>query len=84
MHKKTATAAHHSSGVSTSVQQPDAASTPGRQDRNGKSPSEELVRLHAYQRWEAAGRPAGDGVRFWLEAEQEFLQPIRANEIKVP
>lgn len=37
-------------------------------------PIEEAVRIGAYYRWDAAGRPAGDGVRFWLEAEQELLQ----------
>lgn len=37
------------------------------------SPPEEAVRVGAYLRWDAAGRPGGDGVRFWLEAEQELL-----------
>jgi hypothetical protein len=32
----------------------------------------EQVRLRAYLRWEAAGKPAGDGVQFWLEAEREL------------
>ncbi len=30
------------------------------------------IRLRAYYKWEAAGRPAGDGVAFWLEAEQDL------------
>lgn len=34
---------------------------------------ERLSRL-AYARWEAAGRPEGDGARFWLEAEREHHQ----------
>jgi hypothetical protein len=34
----------------------------------------EAIRLRAYQRWEAAGKPPGDGVNFWHEAEQELLQ----------
>ena len=34
--------------------------------------SEEQVRLLAYQKWEAAGRPPGDGAAFWLEAEREL------------
>jgi hypothetical protein len=33
----------------------------------------EWVRHLAYAKWEAAGRPSGDGVRFWVEAEQELL-----------
>jgi hypothetical protein len=36
-------------------------------------PSEEAIRVGAYLRWDAAGRPGGDGVRFWLEAEQALL-----------
>jgi hypothetical protein len=36
------------------------------------TPPEEVVRVGAYFRWDAAGRPGGDGVRFWLEAEQEL------------
>jgi hypothetical protein len=35
--------------------------------------SEEERRFRAYLKWEAAGRPEGDGSRFWLEAEQELL-----------
>jgi hypothetical protein len=34
--------------------------------------SEETVRLRAFQKWEAAGRPIGDGLRFWFEAEREL------------
>jgi hypothetical protein len=33
---------------------------------------EEVVRLCAYTKWESAGKPAGDGVQFWLEAEREL------------
>jgi hypothetical protein len=33
----------------------------------------DAIRLRAYLKWEAAGRPAGDDVRFWLEAERELL-----------
>ena len=31
--------------------------------------TDDEVRVEAYRRWEAAGRPHGDGVQFWLEAE---------------
>jgi hypothetical protein len=34
----------------------------------------EDIRVRAYQKWEAAGRPDGDGPRFWLEAERELLE----------
>lgn len=39
-------------------------------------PTEETIRLRAYELWEAAGRPEGDGVPFWLEAERERQQPV--------
>ena len=32
----------------------------------------EAIRDLAHRKWEAAGRPAGDGLHFWLEAEREF------------
>jgi hypothetical protein len=38
------------------------------------TPSADEIRVHAYLRWEAAGKPAGDGAKFWLEAERELLQ----------
>ena len=30
------------------------------------------IRIQAYYLWEKAGKPAGDGVPFWLEAERNF------------
>lgn len=40
---------------------------------DAKPPADdEAVRLAAYRRWEAAGRPEGDGVEFWLAAEREL------------
>jgi hypothetical protein len=33
---------------------------------------EEHIRTRAYELWEAAGRPEGDGAVFWYQAEQEF------------
>lgn len=41
-----------------------------------RSVSEEQVRRHAYLNWEAAGRPPGDGVNFWLVAEHDLLQRL--------
>jgi hypothetical protein len=40
---------------------------------NGQMPQEEEIRLQAYLKWEAAGRPLGDGNGFWMEAERELL-----------
>lgn len=61
---------------------PDAprATTTAEADRSALSsktlrrptPSEEDVRARAYFLWEKAGRPASDGVQFWLEAEREL------------
>jgi hypothetical protein len=38
-----------------------------------KAALEEEIRCLAYQKWEAAGKPIGDGVSFWLDAEQEIV-----------
>lgn len=35
---------------------------------------EEAIRARAYQLWDHAGRPEGDGVSFWLEAEQQLKE----------
>lgn len=34
---------------------------------------QEELRTRAFLKWEAAGKPDGDGVCFWLDAEQELL-----------
>ena len=34
--------------------------------------SAEAIRNHAYGKWEIAGKPTGDGIVFWLEAEREL------------
>lgn len=36
--------------------------------------AEDAVRLRAYQRWEEAGKPDGDVICYWLEAERELSQ----------
>jgi hypothetical protein len=53
-----------------------AASTSGQGNPDGQPNAlpQQVIRLRAFQKWEAAGRPAGDGVNFWLEAEHELLQ----------
>lgn len=33
---------------------------------------QQMIREAAYRRWEEAGRPGGDGVEFWLEAERYY------------
>ena len=49
----------------------DSSSTTTPNYRTG-SVTEEQIRHLAYRKWEAAGRPEGDGVHFWLQAEQEL------------
>jgi hypothetical protein len=39
---------------------------------SGTPISDEIIRARAYEKWEGAGRPAGDGVSFWLEAVYEL------------
>lgn len=34
---------------------------------------EDQVRTLAYEKWEAAGYPEGDGTEFWFQAEKEFF-----------
>jgi hypothetical protein len=38
-----------------------------------KTTTEEMIRITAYQKWEAAGKPPGEEMRFWLEAEQALM-----------
>jgi hypothetical protein len=33
---------------------------------------DEAIRVRAYSEWETAGCPEGDGLEFWLQAEQEM------------
>ena len=42
--------------------------------------SEEANRVLAHRKWEEAGRPAGDGVEFWLEAEREVIAERSTSE----
>jgi hypothetical protein len=57
---------------STTTTQPSV--TPGDKNYVAHSVSAEDVRLCAYRKWESAGRPAGNGTQFWLEAERELVQ----------
>jgi hypothetical protein len=40
--------------------------------RQHPSPTLNDIRQRAYEKWQAAGMPAGDCTPFWLEAEQEL------------
>ncbi len=71
-HHKDATQAHAGPGKPTTPTKAVVASNDN--DHKGKLVSDEDIRLCAYQKWEAAGKPTGDGVQFWLEAEQELVE----------
>ena len=40
--------------------------------KQSSKPTESEVRQRAYELWEKAGQPEGDGQQFWLEAEKEL------------
>jgi len=71
-HHQRPTLSHAGAGKSTIPTE--APVTSSDNDHNEERLSDEDIRLCAYQKWEAAGKPAGDGVPFWLEAEQELLE----------
>lgn len=74
MRKKTATSINRASAVPSSGERPAVASILAEPSPNGQPVSEEAIRLCAYQRSEAAGKPGGNGVNFWLEAELDLAQ----------
>jgi hypothetical protein len=41
--------------------------------RQNSQPTPDDIRQLAYEKWEAAGKPPGDGSEFWLQAEKELL-----------
>ena len=47
---------------------------------HGKRVSDEAVRQRAYQKWEAAGKPKGADMRFWLEAKKELYEGLVPEE----
>ncbi|HLJ96071.1 MAG TPA: DUF2934 domain-containing protein [Gemmataceae bacterium] len=73
-HHKLATLAQAGAGKPTTSTEAAVASSDIGNDHTAKLVSDEDIRLAAYQKWEAAGKPAGDGVQFWLQAEQELLE----------
>jgi hypothetical protein len=45
--------------------------------QDGKVVPAEAIQLLAYQKWEAAGKPSGDDMRFWLEAKAELEAGVK-------
>ena len=71
-HPKHASRGRHRPAASTKPAHP--ADTRAGEASGPRTVSDDDIRRSAYQRWEDAGRPAWDGTRFWLEAEQELTR----------
>lgn len=69
-HHKHASPAQPGSPGTVTASKPTVAA--GGTGQTARTVSADDVRLCAYRKWERAGKPTGDGVRFWLEAEQEL------------
>jgi hypothetical protein len=73
-HPQAAPSAGAAPAPPTSAPKAPVAAAPIAKAPKGKTVPEEVIRLQAYKKWETAGRPPGNGVQFWLEAERELLQ----------
>jgi hypothetical protein len=73
---RSATSAKRASASPMSEAKPTVVSVFVKPSRNGQPISQETIRLCAYRKWEAAGKPGGDGVNFWLEAERQLSKLI--------
>jgi hypothetical protein len=73
-HHKTETSARPGLANSSSKSELGVTSSTDERVQKGKLWSEAAVRVRAYLKWEAAGKPKGDGVKFWLESEHELLR----------
>jgi len=74
MRMKAAPSAKRAPASPTSKMRPAVASVLAEPSPNGQPVSKETIRLCAYRKWETAGKPGGDGINFWLEAERELSQ----------
>jgi Protein of unknown function (DUF2934) len=72
MRKRTAPRVPPAPSNPTSERKPAGASA--EPSPSGKSVSDEAIRQCAYRKWETAGKPGGNGVNFWMEAERELSQ----------
>ena len=71
-HQKTATLVQPASVKPPSEPTPALAPIADGQPYKAKSVSQEMIRDRAYQNWETGGKPKGNSIRFWLEAEKEL------------
>lgn len=56
---------------------------PKPKSRKERAMCENQLRELAYLKWEQAGRPSGDGVQFWLQAEAELSDCPKAKPKKL-
>jgi hypothetical protein len=70
-HKQYVSTHHHMSQTANGTEIAEASEL--REAQSGESVGCDDIRLCAYQKWEEAGKPSGDGVEFWLEAEHELV-----------
>ena len=62
-------------GAGKSREPTQSGSPEGTPPREMCSPSPlQQIRQRAYEKWEAAGKPEGIAIRFWLEAEKELRE----------
>lgn len=71
--KQTASLANPASANFTSEPK-GPAPAPGYQAPSGESVSEDTIRLHAFWDWKLAGKPEGQTLSFWLEAQRQLFQ----------
>jgi hypothetical protein len=71
-HHKHETHGHAASGKPMTPTK--AAVASGHGDPNTEAVCAEDIRVCAYHKWEKSGKPTGDGLQFWLTAEQELRQ----------
>jgi hypothetical protein len=71
-HKKHAATPHAGSNGPATTTKP--AVTSSEKKPKTQLISAEEIRLCAYRKWEGAGKPTGDGIQFWLEAEHELVK----------
>jgi hypothetical protein len=72
MRKKVTVTAQPAPPASGGEPKPAAPAAPAKPAPKPRPPSEAEIQLRAYLKWEAAGRPGGDGVNFRLAAEPEL------------
>jgi hypothetical protein len=73
MHTHNTTAPLATAALANPTNEPNTAAVSGLGEhvQNAEFKSQEAVRLHAFWKWQLAGKPEGDTVKLWLEAEQE-------------